>query len=195
MKVLKIKVVIFDAQGMMIKGRMLSDCLIDEYGINRDRVNSFFKNEFLECMRGKAYLRIELQKLCDDKSLNSEDILNTYNKEETKKDDRFIEIVHKLKSRGIFCILATNHEKYRLNYIKNNLGFNKIFDLIVASCEVGFLKSDKGFFEFILNKLKKYERKSIMYWDDRETNVALAKSFGLNAEVYKSFDGFLQKLI
>ena len=140
-----IKVVIFDAQGMTIKGKMLSDYLVNKYGINKDRVNLFFQNEFLECMRGKADLKIELVKLIEGKNLTSDEVLKSFYQEETKRDERFIEIINKLKSNGILCMFATNHDKYRLEYIKNVLGFGKLFNQIFASCEVGFLKSEKGF--------------------------------------------------
>ena len=54
---MKIKVIIFDADGMVIKAEMFSDKLSREYNISLGEILPFFENEFQLCMIVKQMLK------------------------------------------------------------------------------------------------------------------------------------------
>ncbi len=72
----------------------------------------------------------------------------------------------------------------------DKMGFAKSFDKTYASAHLGSKKPDHDFFQKILNELDNVEKNEIFFFDDDEENVQSAKEFGINAEVYTSFEDF-----
>ena len=52
-----IKVVIFDADGVLINQERFSDAFARDYNISDDKIMPFFTGPFQECMTGKADLK------------------------------------------------------------------------------------------------------------------------------------------
>ena len=105
-----------------------------------------------------------------------------------------IESIKKLRVNGIKCYLATNNEKNRVEYFKNTLEFKNIFDGIFPSCEVGYQKSQKEFWQIVYKKLGSPNKKSILCWDNDEQKIKAMKQFGFSAELYTSFDKYNKKI-
>lgn len=49
-----IKVVLFDADGVIVNGEIFSNVLKQDYGLTKEDTLGFFKGKFLECLIGKA---------------------------------------------------------------------------------------------------------------------------------------------
>ena len=152
----------------------------------------------------KADVKKELKKYLKKWKLTKpiDELLEEWFKFENKIDKKLLKIVKKLQDKRIKCILATNQEKYRTEYMLKNMGFDKIFDKVFSSAHIGYRKPEQEFYQFIYSDLKKEMKKlkkdEILYWDDRKKNVEGAKKFGFNSRIYtnlKSLKNYLKKLV
>jgi len=121
-----IKVVLFDVDGVIVNAEMWSKQLANDYGINPSIIDTFFKKEFQNCLIGKADLKVSispyLKKWGWDKSVD--DLLEYWFKSEHKIFEPLIIYIQNLRTKGIKCYLATNQEKYRTEYMLDQMKFN-----------------------------------------------------------------------
>jgi putative hydrolase of the HAD superfamily len=117
---------------------------------------------------------------------------------ENRIDHELVDLVKKLRRKSIICALATNQERYRSRYLKDEMKFNKIFDYIFSSAEIGFKKPDWEFYNHIylhLQKvLPKLSKAEVWFFDDKVKNVEAAKNYGFKAEVYSEISIFKKQL-
>lgn len=184
-----IKVALFDVDNVIIKRReYFSQFLAREYKIPSELVMEFFKNEFKLCSLGKADLKEEIVKYFEkwgwEKSVD--DLLRIWFENEKEIDLEVISAVEKLRRKEIKCYLATNQEKYRLNYLWENLKLKNFFDGVFDSCELGYSKSEKEFYQSVLGKLGDIKPEEIVFWDSDEKIVAAANEFGISGRLYTS---------
>jgi len=191
-----IKVIIFDADGMTIKQERPSIFLPRDYGINAESLLLFFNGPFQECLIGKADLKEILPPFLNvwgwDKGVEA--FLNLWFSREIYINEDVVKYINDFKSRGILCSLATNQEKYRLQYFLNQLGFSSIFDRVYSSTKIGHKKPSREFFSEIFKDFKNIKKEEILFWDDRPKSVEEAKKFGFNAELYISLEDFEEKI-
>jgi putative hydrolase of the HAD superfamily len=185
-----IKTIIFDTDGMVIRGEMyFSERLSKNFGIPPEKVIPFFKNEFQLCLTNKADLKEELKKYLPQwKWGKSVDVLLEYwFKNETAIDKQVIESIMDLRNKGIKCYLGTNNEKYRMQYLINKLGLGNFFDGIFSSAHIGYLKPQQEFWQSIYEQLGKPNKEEILVWDNDEKNITSAENFGFQAKLYADF--------
>jgi putative hydrolase of the HAD superfamily len=189
-----IKVVLLDADNVVVnKKEVFSKILARDLGLNYEQeVLPFFVGVFKPCVVGKADLQEILPPFLEkwgwQKSV--EEFLNYWFKSENYIDQKMIATVGTLKKKGIKCYLATNQEKYRTNFMKEEMGFSSIFDGIFSSSEIGFKKPYPEFYQHVLKHLDGVVADEVIFWDDDEENVEGAKQVGIKACVYKDFSDF-----
>jgi putative hydrolase of the HAD superfamily len=188
------KAIIFDADGMVIEGERFSDRYQREFNISNEEMMSFFKGAYGDCALGKADLKEAvkpfLKKWKWEKSV--EEFLD-YWFFDYRINKEMIEEIERLKKLGVKCCLATNQEKHRLEYLKEEMGLGEVFDKIYSSSEIGYKKPSREFFQFVLEDLKKeinIELKEIIFWDNEEKNVLSGSEFGFESYVYKGIENF-----
>ncbi|MBI2577353.1 MAG: HAD-IA family hydrolase, partial [Candidatus Wildermuthbacteria bacterium] len=98
------------------------------------------------------------------------------------------------KAAGVQCYAATNLEKSVVDYLAEEKGLKKLFDGIFSSSSVGYSKSDPKFFETVLALIGNPLPEEVLFWDDSIENVEIARSLGIKAELYTSFDDFQKKM-
>ncbi|MEK7574668.1 MAG: HAD-IA family hydrolase [Patescibacteria group bacterium] len=186
-----IRAVIFDADGMVVKGVRFSDRLARDYGIPTEKTADFFKNVFPDTVLGKTDLKEVLLPYMKEWGWKGtlDELLHFWFAGEHSLDERFVEPIKKLKHNGVRCYLATNQEKYRLEYFAKDLGLAKLFDGIISSNIVGFKKPQREYFEYIL-KVTGCGPEEILFWDDRPVNIEQAFEFGFHAHLYENFEKF-----
>lgn len=103
-------------------------------------------------------------------------------------DPAMVRLVRELRDAGLPCHLATNQNDERAAYLREELGFGDLFDAVFASCELGVLKSDDGFFDRVLDELG-LPAGDVLLVDDSQEYVASARRAGLRAEAWCLRDG------
>lgn len=192
-----IKVIIFDADGVLIPHtRKFSTLLQEDFGIPLEKTAEFFSGPFQDCLVGKADLKETVSRYLDswgwDKGVDA--FLDIWFEAQHGMDEDLVKYVQELRRKGILCLLATNNEKYRFQYILDKTGFANSFDKTYSSAHLGHKKPDQEFFEKILRDLKNIKKEEMLFWDDDIKNIKGAKDFGINAEFYVSFADFKQKM-
>lgn len=191
-----IKVILFDADGVLLTGTMFSTYLQTYLGLDEDVIQSFFDNEFKKCQTGQSDIKDELSKYLKrwewKKSVN--DFLALWFKSEHKMDKRLIRYIQTLRRKGINCSVATNQERNRVEYMRTQMGFDTLFNKIYASSHLGYLKSNSNFFAKVLQDLPSIQKEEILFWDNSIGNVLVAKKIGINAELYISYIDFQKKI-
>lgn len=189
------KCILFDADGVVIHSERFSVQYQKEHDVSNDDMLLFFNGEFQNCIVGKADL-IELVKPWLPKwkwTGTVDELLQFWFKAEHNIDERMVNIIKKLREKGIKCYLATNQEKYRTQYMKNHMRFEELFDHVFSSADIGHKKPEGEFYEFILNKVKNEHNiypHEIMFFDDSQDNVTEARKLDIDAHFYKNFEDF-----
>ncbi len=191
------KHIIYDTDGMVLQREMyFSERLSRDFGIPLETILPFFKNEFQLCLVGKADLKEELKKYVEawQWSKSIDELLAFWFSSESTLNPDMLASVKQLRERGIRCYLDTNNEKYRVQYITETLGFNKLFDGVFASSAIGFKKPQPEFWQAIANGLGNPGKGQVIVWDNEEKNITSAKAFGFQAELYTDFAAYEERL-
>lgn len=169
---------------------------LQDYGVPEEAIQPFFQNEFKQCLIGKADLKEEIAKYLERWKWKGsvDELLQYWFEFESTTDQAIIEFAQKLRAKNIQCFLQTQNEKYRVQYIWNNMGLNNSFDGIFSSTEIGAKKATKEFWDKVYKKLNKPKKSEIMVWDDDEEVVEMAKNFGFQAQFYTDFASFQDSL-
>jgi len=189
-----IKTILFDADGMLIITEMFSVQYCKEFDVPYEEILPFFENELGPCLIGQADLKEKVSPYLEKWKWNKsvEEFLEYWFESENHVDYRIIETIKELQEKGIRCCLVTNQEKYRTRFMREKMGFSKIFDKVFTSAEIGFKKPNLDFFKHIMEELGDL-KEEVVFWDDKEKNVRAAEEFGFKAFVYKDFEGFKEE--
>jgi HAD superfamily hydrolase (TIGR01509 family) len=103
-------------------------------------------------------------------------------------DRGVVAAVSELRAQGIRCALATNQHPERAAYMRENLGYDEVFDDLFYSCELGVAKPDPAYFTEVVRRLGTVPGRTLLL-DDNADNVAEAKEAGLVAELFASDGG------
>lgn len=149
-------VTLFDADGVLtLPEEVFSVVYAQSHGFDIEPFSQFFLNDWQEIVTGKKDLKesiVENQKLWRwDKS--PEELLKFWFETEDVRNDELLELVNKLKAKGIPCYLATEQEKYRGEYMQNVM-FKDAFDGYFISANLGVTKTNPKFFEMIIEQLQ-----------------------------------------
>jgi len=185
------KAILFDADGVLIITDMFSKMYTRDFNVPNEKMLPFFKSKFQSCITGKSDLKKEIKPYLKDWKWDKsvDEFLEYWFKAEHNIDDRVVKVITELKKAGIKCYAATNQEKYRTKYLKEEIGFDKIFDKVYSSAEIGFKKPQLEYFDYILNDLK-LPKNQVEFWDDEPINVEGANQYGLKGHIYNDFAEF-----
>lgn len=104
-------------------------------------------------------------------------------------DRDFADVVaEELRSADVPCYLATNQNSFRAAYMQQALGYDELFDAAFYSCEFGVLKSAPAFFDKVLAGLS-LAAGEVLFIDDEEQYVGVAREVGLQAETWSTDRG------
>ncbi|MFH1287000.1 MAG: HAD-IA family hydrolase [Candidatus Magasanikbacteria bacterium] len=187
------QVILFDADGVVIRSEMFGTHYQQTQGLSPDDMLPFYKGIFQECLTGRADLKEVivpwLKKWKWDGDVDG--FLLQWFQYEHKTDQKVVDLIRELRKNAVSCYLATNQEKYRTQYMRNEMGFEKLFDGIFSSAEIGSKKPQAEFYEFIFRELG-VNKDKILYTDDTASHVEGAKLAGIDAYLYTEFEPFYE---
>ena len=188
----KYKIVLLDVDGVLITPpQLFSRQYFEEYGV--DPVQFFSTQEFQDSSLGKFDLK-EALRLHDDIWKwrgNVDELLRKWFECENYPNEPLLDVVKRLRSSGTQVYLATQQEKYRKSYLEEVIFKDKV-DGIFCSCDIGYGKHDNHFWEAVLYEIKKIdsdiEPADIVYFDDKQSLVDLARDHGIATFLYENPD-------
>lgn len=188
-----IKTIIFDADGVLINGEQFSEVLARDYDVDKAKEKEFFTTHFQECLVGKADLKESVAPYLSSFGWKGtvDEFLEYWFKSGHKLDEPLIAYIQKLRAGGIRCVLATNQEKYRTQYMLEHMGFEGAFDKVYSSAHLGLKKPAVEFFAHVVEELGE-QKDDVLFWDDDQRNIDGAKEYGIHAEFYSDYDSFLE---
>lgn len=191
-----IKAILFDADGVLINAELFSKVLEREYGISTEVTTPFYNGPFQACLTGdadlKEIIKPYLEKWGWKKSVD--EFLMEWFKAEHVINEELVDYIQQLRNKGVKCYLTTNQEKYRAEYMLEQMGFNNSFDKVYASAHLGHKKPELRFYEKVLEDIGDVDKDEVLFWDDSPSKVAGAKEFCIHAEIYTSFKDFKIKM-
>lgn len=129
---------------------------------------------------------VKLQKI--DNILSGKELLNYFVEHDSNIRDYMMQEVKNLKEKNKYRLfIGTHQEPNKGENLWKNIGFHNYFDYMFTSYNVGFLKTDSGFYSTIQNKidLQPFE---ILLIDDKEKNVNSAIQNGWEGYLYTDFN-------
>jgi putative hydrolase of the HAD superfamily len=183
---------LFDADGVIINGKLFSQHLQDDFGITPQITKQFFTTVFNDCLEGRADLKTEIQSHLKEWGWNKDvdSFLKYWFESEQVVDEKLIELIQSFRSRGIRCFVATNQEYLRATHMREKMNFNEWFDGVYSSADLGSKKPNVEFFERLHLKIGSPEKATTWFFDDTQKNVDSAKSFGINARLYTDINSY-----
>lgn len=103
-------------------------------------------------------------------------------------DQDVLALVGGLRASGFKVALATNQQAHRAAFMSHSLGYAKLFDRLLYSCELGAAKPSQDFFSAAVRVLD-MPVDQLLFIDDSDTNTSAAASFGMVAEPFHLSEG------
>jgi len=107
-------------------------------------------------------------------------------------DPGLIELIKVLKKNYKIGLLS-NSNAHWLREILRNYNLSELFESVVISQDVGFIKPQKEIFEIILKELD-VDPSETRFIDDRESNTLAAEKLGIKGIVYNGVAELKEKL-
>lgn len=181
-----IKVVCFDFDGVVYFEKERVDTRLSrDFGIPREKIAEFFKNEFIDCQNGSMDLKVAIKPYLKKWNYpHSIETLLEYWFSNGEINTELINLIKELRKKKFITILVTNNEKTRFDYMENKYHLSKIFEFIIASCEIKKRKPSEEFFKAITTTTHA-KPDNIIFFEDEEKIIQKAKEFGFQVYKYK----------
>lgn len=188
------KAIFFDVDWVLVRTERFSLQYQRKFDIDVSTMLPFFTWVFQDCLIWKADLKIEVEPWLGKRKWIDwvDEFLKFRFKAEHHIDKKVVSLVRELKNKWIICYAATNQEKYRTEYMKNNMWFDGLFDAVYSSADIWYKKPDRDFFDFLIEHVSNTywitDSSEILFFDDDVENVEWAKKSGLMSYHYEELD-------
>ncbi len=187
------KVVIFDVDGVLINstdafGNYLWKKDIEkDLGITPDQVEQIFSNEWPAVIRGHIDTRQHFEKRLTTLQLELpvDTFMDYWLEHDTNINREIIPEIEAIK--GIKLYIGTNQDPYRAAFLQKK--FAKYFDGMFASHQIGFIKPEPEYFEYIESHLN-MQAANIAFIDDSLSNIQAAIQRGWICHHYQNIEGY-----
>lgn len=165
--------------------------LKQDWGIGHDEELApefFLKPGFLEVLRGRLDLYAALHDYFETKGLADRlDEFVAYWFEKDAVIDRSVlaQADAWRKRTGGRVFAATNQEHHRIAFLRDRMGLDAHFDEIVYSAALGVCKPDRVFYTAAQARMGVTVAQSILFVDDKASNVDGARMAGWRAMLYR----------
>lgn len=184
-----LRVVLFDADGVLQSMGPLAEYLSGRFGWSDDMAAAFLhdywgRESACGCLEGRTYFAGVFEALLRDweVTVDPADFYQDFLTAAIAPEHDVLALVAQVRAAGIRCGLATNQETGRARFMAVTLGYGRVFDHLFFSCEVGCAKPSQEYFSAILETLG-LPAGEVLFMDDRPVNVEAAEAAGLCAEL------------
>ena len=148
----------------------------------------FFNADFLEVLRGRLDLYVALQDYLEPLGLADrlEAFVAYWFDKDSVIDRGVLAQADAWRQRtGGRCFAASNQEHHRVAYLRDQAGLGAHFDEIVYSAALGVCKPERVFFTNAQARMGVTVAQSILFVDDKTSNVDGARMAGWRAILYR----------
>ena len=184
-----IRAVIFDCFGVVIADGLEAVILRREK--TDPTIKEFVSETIQRTNRGLLHPDESRQIIGKRLGITADDWRSEISAEEIRNPD-VINLIHKLKKKYKTAMLS-NIGKDSLRHRFSADELEELFDVVVASAEVGMAKPDPEIYELTAGKLS-VEVSECVFIDDRQPYVDGAKAVGMQAILYQDFPQFKRDL-
>lgn len=196
MKNNKIKLIIFDAYGVVLTGGYKNTC--DKLGkmLNRD------SRELHDVIYCKYFNMAALRKITQVEAwkLAVKELELPIDWREVRKihyslmgkNIRVLKEVEKLKGKSKVMLLSKNTRSQFLDAEKL-LNYQKVFDYVLNTWELKLPKASRETMMYILKKFK-LKPDEVIYIDDQKENLIEAEKIGINTILFKNYKDYKNKI-
>jgi putative hydrolase of the HAD superfamily len=174
-----VSVLLWDADGVLQHPRHEWAPRLDVWG-GPGFAEAVFAAE-LPALRGEAPFREVLAQVLVDwpeATASVDDLLGLW--EQVDGDEEAVRLVRQVAASGVSCVLATNQQDHRKDYLRRVFGYDDVFARSFYSCDVGARKPEAAYFERVLEQLG-IPAERVGFVDDVEANVEAARQLGIRA--------------
>lgn len=174
--------------------------LEQDWGLSHDRdlVPGFFaKPVFMEVLRGRLDLFVALQEYFEGRGMDDrlEEFVAYWFEKDSDIDRGVLEQADAWRARtGGKVYAATNQEHHRIAFLRDRAGLGSHFDEIIYSAALGVCKPDRVFYTNAQARMGVTVAQSILFVDDKATNVDGARMAGWRAMLYRGRESLVQAL-
>lgn len=165
--------------------------LKEDWGLSHDEELApefFLKPEFMEVLRGRLDLYVALHEYFETKGLSDrlEEFVAYWFEKDADIDRGVLAQADAWRRRtGGRVFAATNQEHHRIAYLRDQLGLGAHFDEIVYSAALGVCKPERVFYTNAQARMGVTVAQSILFVDDKASNVDGARAAGWRAMLYR----------
>ncbi len=193
-----IKAILFDADGVAIKARtrFFSERFAEKQGIPVEEVIPFFKTDMRLAFVNRTDIKESVKSYLPKWNWtgSADEFLAYWFEEESPRDEEVLQYIGSLRAKGIKCYLATDRESHWAKYLVEDVELKNYFDGFMFSYDIGHEKDTPEYFEEVLGRLKLVPAE-VMYWDDDQKNVDVAKGVGIDARFYSGLEELKQEVL
>lgn len=165
--------------------------LKEDWGLSHDEELApefFLKPEFMEVLRGRLDLYVALHEYFETKGLADrlEEFVAYWFEKDADIDRGVLAQADAWRRRtGGRVYAATNQEHHQIAYLRDRLGLGAHFDEIVYSAALGVCKPERVFYTNAQARMGVTVAQSILFVDDKTSNVDGARMAGWRAMLYR----------
>lgn len=188
----KPKAILVDFDGVINKSKYFSYIYSEKYSVPLEDVQKIFVDGRKDLTNiGKADLKEVMEGVLTDWKWEGTawELIDLWFRTDFDIDMRVIDLIQKLRRSEIKCYVASDQEKYRTEYLWNEKKISQYFDGRFISYEIGYVKLQSEFFEFVIKELRLPEN-DILFIDDSRDKLDIAKQVGIKPYFYNSFNKF-----
>lgn len=156
----------------------------------------FFRGTFEDCLLGRADLVDVLPPFLESWGWpgSTTEFLDEWLTVENAPREAVLDVVAELRRRRMPCFIASSQERHRARYLATEMGFDRLFDGLFFSSDLGAAKPHRDFYAAIARRLG-HAGANLLFFDDVASNVEGARSDGWRAELFTTVERLKADLV
>lgn len=182
-----VSVLLWDADGVLQHPRHEWAPRLEAWG-GAGFAEALFAAE-VPALRGELPFRDCLSELLldwPDVTASVDDLLGLW--ELVDLDEDAVRLVREVAATGVACVLATNQQDHRKEFLRREFGYDDVFARSFYSCDLDAMKPERAYFERVLAAID-VPADEVGFVDDNQANVTTALELGIRAVHHDAASG------